>query len=559
MTGQLFVVRGDLTRLACDAWLVPTDTALRVGRAWRQALQLDGGSAGWTAPSERLGPPVGAPNGGGRARRYRLPDTRVPRATPWLTNVGGTALTEPAWYAGGVRDFVRAAAASLADGSCARILQRERPLLALPVVGTGAGGKASNAGEVLEPVIAALMDLLGGDDPLTASVDVALVAFEESAYSAAQAVRRKVRIRRGRATPAHTLPRAVADAADYLAERAGQNELVAFVGAGLSKAAGAPLWGALLTRLAEIAGCADEVSAALDKKRFLDVAELIERRLRERPVMLDGQSVSEVGRVVAHVLEPYDRYGLGHALLASTRIDQLVTTNYDQLIEGAWAGADRPLAVLPDAPSGGRWVLKLHGCVTRPERIVLSRSSYLRYQARREALAGLVQGLLITKEMLFVGFSHDDDNFHRIADAVRRALGRSPGRRSSGGRGPTLGYSALLERDPVLEGLWAGELGWLDCTDAAWGGAPATRPSPLVDDSAFARAARRLEIILDEVAARTATRSHLLDARFRESLSARERALADALYALRDATPEGAPDDALWRPVRALLDAYGDR
>jgi hypothetical protein len=38
---------------------------------------------------------------------------------------------------------------------------------------------------------------------------------------------------------------------------------------------------------------------------------------------------------------------------------------------------------------------------------------YLRYESRRAALAGIVQSLLITKHMLFIGFGLQDDNFHR--------------------------------------------------------------------------------------------------------------------------------------------------
>ena len=54
---------------------------------------------------------------------------------------------------------------------------------------------------------------------------------------------------------------------------------------------------------------------------------------------------------------------------------------------------------------------------------VLTRGDYLRYADRRAALAGIVQALLITREMLFVGFSLKDENFFRIADDVRKAVG----------------------------------------------------------------------------------------------------------------------------------------
>ncbi len=43
MTGHLFVVAGDVTKLHCDAWLLPTDDAFHVEAGWRGALDEAGG------------------------------------------------------------------------------------------------------------------------------------------------------------------------------------------------------------------------------------------------------------------------------------------------------------------------------------------------------------------------------------------------------------------------------------------------------------------------------------------------------------------------------------
>ena len=53
----------------------------------------------------------------------------------------------------------------------------------------------------------------------------------------------------------------------------------------------------------------------------------------------------------------------------------------------------------------------------------MTRSDYLRYDDRRAALKGIVQALLITRHMLFIAFSMTDDNFHRIIEEVRKAVG----------------------------------------------------------------------------------------------------------------------------------------
>jgi hypothetical protein len=64
----------------------------------------------------------------------------------------------------------------------------------------------------------------------------------------------------------------------------------------------------------------------------------------------------------------------------------------------------------------------LHGSVTKPETIVLTRDDYLGYSASREALSAVVKATLITHHLLFVGFGLKDDHFHEIIHDVRRAF-----------------------------------------------------------------------------------------------------------------------------------------
>jgi hypothetical protein len=51
--------------------------------------------------------------------------------------------------------------------------------------------------------------------------------------------------------------------------------------------------------------------------------------------------------------------------------------------------------------------------------MVLSRDDYLRFDAESAALGGVVQALLLTRHMLFVGYSLSDENFHRLMYEVR--------------------------------------------------------------------------------------------------------------------------------------------
>ena len=116
----------------------------------------------------------------------------------------------------------------------------------------------------------------------------------------------------------------------------------------------------------------------------------------------------------------------GRASLAGTSYSPLVFTHrrYEdsqdqQVLRLPW---DAPL-LGDDELSHQRKLLKLHGCVTHPESIVLTREDYLRYGDDREALRGLVSRSLIEKELLIIGFSMSDDNLHIAIDQCRKVWG----------------------------------------------------------------------------------------------------------------------------------------
>jgi hypothetical protein len=259
----------------------------------------------------------------------------------------------------------------------------------------------------------------------------------------------------------------------------------------------------------------------------LDQARLIENRLEQRQEDLSSAVLTEFRA---------RRFGLSHALLACLPIDQAVTTNYDTLYETAAAAAARPFAVLPNEATRGRtrWLLKLHGSIDDPESIVLTRQDVLRYAERRAALAGIVQALLITRRMLFVGFSMSDDNFHRIADDVRRSL-------QSGTHGErSFGTSLLLSPDPMLTELWGQDVDIVPIGN---------------EDESRAEAARRMEVFLDCLLAfATDNAAHLLDPDFAGLLWGDDMELRSALLNLWVAS-EGRT--GTWGPVRELLRRFG--
>jgi hypothetical protein len=177
-------------------------------------------------------------------------------------------------------------------------------------------------------------------------------------------------------------------------------------------------------------------------------------------------------------------------------------------------------------------LLKLHGCI-RPERrddIVLTRADYLSLGEHRATLTGLVQALMVTRHMLFVGFGLGDDHLHAVVHDVRRALGRErPGK---------LGTALVLENDRLLEELWRDDLDFVVMD----------RPAP--------QAARRLELFLDHLLLLSTTSDrHLFDPSFVGILSQQELRLADLLRNAFHETHFG--DDSSWQKVAQLLRDLG--
>jgi hypothetical protein len=184
--------------------------------------------------------------------------------------------------------------------------------------------------------------------------------------------------------------------------------------------------------------------------------------------------------------------------------------NYDTLFEEAAEDAGRMLDVLPYSRHGkakDSWLLKLHGCRTTLDDIVLTEEDYDTYNHRREAFAGIVQSLLVTRHMLFVGFGLTDPNISRLLRSVERAL------RDYNVPQHGLGTILTVGDHGLRSSRWNKRfhVEHLRTADADGGDLP-TR-------------VRLLELVMDRVAARSSgAHAHLLDPRFDGLLNDRERA-----------------------------------
>jgi hypothetical protein len=468
MAGHTFLVHGRTEALVHDAALVPTNDDFEIEPTWHPLLGSEDTQD--TVDTGSLRPPGWPGPGYGRASDGR---------PVWFVSVAG--LTTEELVARAI-DTVRA----MAGGDLSPGRNRVKPLLAVPILGIEGGGHNEDRGGVIRRLLEAFSEVIGELD-----VDIAVVTPERSVYGAAQHVR-------GQPCPAGFSKELLAEAR-RLGELARSGELALFFGAGVSVPAGLPTWREMLHGLAREAGIR---AGDLDGLSPLDQAQLLQRRL------------PDIGRHVAAATDRHRRPSLAHALLAGLRCREAVTTNYDRLYETAVAATDRGAPrVLPwETAVGGRaWVLKLHGDVSEPASVTLTRRDFVRFDAHTGPAGALLQALLLTRHLLVVGASLADDNVVRLLREVEVF------REGASLTGPLAAFLDV-DDDHVRRELWQDQLAW------------STMPGESLPERA-----RGLEIFLDTLARYAAdTSSWLLDPRFSGLLDEPARRAAERARALRD-------------------------
>ncbi|MCU1438500.1 MAG: hypothetical protein JWP66_1587 [Naasia sp.] len=517
-TSHVFVVRGRIEHIACDAWLLPTDEEARLTNSWQRVLddideRLDasdreGLAAGSTLVAELSGSDS--------------------RPTPILTVGPRDRLRSSDDLRPAIREFLELGAAVAArkrEQGLGTADYRPVPLLAMPFFGSRGGGGSLTQGSLLTTLFDEARE-----SGRRLGVDVVLVFAAEPPYALAQ----HLRLTHGDAWT--ELPADVLDEAERLAIEARAGRLVPFMGAGVSVTAGAPAWRGLIARLADRATLTGEERESLlrDDRDARDQAAFLRAAFLREPIT-DEDDGGFASAIIDEVR--VTRYGLAPALLASLTAEQAITLNYDELFERAAADAGLPRAVIPgDGPPRGRWLLKLHGTIAERGSIVLTRDDYLGFHAERAAHSALVTAAMMTRHLLFVGFGLADDHFHEIVHDVRRTVGGDT-------EGAPIGTVLTLRDDPLEMTVWRDEFRFVR----------ASRGSGDPRESS-----RALEIFLDALMALASDRhSYLLAEGFEDGLGEHELELRRRLLTFAEGVRDGARTTSSWPLVERALRELG--
>jgi len=311
-----------------------------------------------------------------------------------------------------VADFVKAAGMRLNGTSS--IFKRAKPLIAVPLPGVG----EVDPDDVVPEQGQFVKDLL----PLLYSaanrfgVDYAVTSTEAGAYSVMQVLRSP--LCPWRDGPFWMLSAKQLRHAKRLCRETLQERIAVFFGAGVSLPSGLPTWQGLLTEL-------QQQLVDQGKMNTWDMADMQELGVLDQATLIEMEMGGAALKTACADIVNKGFFTPAHSLLGALRVSA-ITTNYDSLFEKAQIDSvmrlpwDAPLLGNAEVADASKKLLKLHGCVTRPQSIVLTRQDYLRYGDEREALRGLVSRSLLEKELLIVGFSMTDDNMHNVIDRCRK-------------------------------------------------------------------------------------------------------------------------------------------
>lgn len=191
-----------------------------------------------------------------------------------------------------------------------------------------------------------------------------------------------------------------------------------FAGAGLTRESGFVNWKELLADFAE--------SIKLDVEKEPDLVEVTQ---------FFCNSNGGRGALNSQIHNKFTQHAKSNETLkrlAKLPINTFWTTNYDQLLETELKNNQKnvDIKITPESlavvkSNRDAVVYKMHGDCDDPARCVLTKDDYESYNAYRQLFTTALQGDLVSKTFLFIGFSFDDPNLKYILSRIRVLLGEN--------------------------------------------------------------------------------------------------------------------------------------
>lgn len=217
------------------------------------------------------------------------------------------------------------------------------------------------------------------------------------------------------------------DSLNRLAEDFSKDTIL-FIGSGASMSAGLPSWKQLVIWLRDFTSRAGgKVAAAntfIDEGDLLKASGALAIELTKQGKSLSDFFIENENCGVFRSAEPKEV----HRLIAMLPTSSIITTNYDLLLEKAYELVDSPIQVVHKGEVEALnkikrnriscYLYKYHGCITRPDSIVLDYKQYRAAMHRDNPDIECLKNLIQTKTFVFVGAGLEDPDFNHIRDYI---------------------------------------------------------------------------------------------------------------------------------------------
>lgn len=192
-----------------------------------------------------------------------------------------------------------------------------------------------------------------------------------------------------------------------------------FAGAGLSRPAGYVNWKDLMKEVAE------DLDLNIDMES--DLIGLAQYHVNE----FEGRG--KINQILVEEFTKDVTTTENHKILSDLPINTFWTTNYDNLIENNLRGHGKKkvdVKIVPEnlsqtTPGTDAIVYKMHGDSSLSHDAVLTKDDYEEYDKKRNLFSTALQGDLVSKTFLFIGFSFDDPNLSYILSRIKILLGEN--------------------------------------------------------------------------------------------------------------------------------------
>jgi len=126
------------------------------------------------------------------------------------------------------------------------------------------------------------------------------------------------------------------------------------------------------------------------------------------------------------------RPGKVHRAFCEIPFDVVCTTNFDFLLEKQYEITPRPYTPMVDEEqlsvrinAASASLLKIHGDLNHPNRLVVTEEDYDAFLSRYPLLATHLSNYLITRTAVLIGYSLDDPDFRQLWQVIGDRLGKS--------------------------------------------------------------------------------------------------------------------------------------